>query len=73
MHHERVHRAKSKARFYEPMLPKTTLSQTERGSYLVCLTRGTCTEFTDLWEAEEHIRNLEKAHLTQGLWDQRSW
>ena len=55
------------------MRPNTTLRQTEHGSYLVCLTHGTCTEFADLWEAEEHIRNLEKAHLTRGVWDERSW
>ena len=73
MHHVLMHRAKSKAYIHGPMRPKTTLSQTEHGSYLVCLTRGTCTEFTDLWEAEEHIRNLEKAHLTRGCWDERSW
>lgn len=44
---------------------KTSLTQTEEGVYRVCLTDGICLEFPDLWEAEEHIRNLETSYLIQ--------
>ena len=46
----------------------------EDGRYLVCVSSGTCTEFADLWEAEEHLRNLERAGLPNRRWsDSPSW
>ena len=47
---------------------------TEDGRYLVCVSSGTCSEFEDLWEAEEHLRNLERAGLPNNRWsDSPSW
>ena len=44
------------------------------GRYLVCVSSGTCSEFADLWEAEEHLRNLERAGLPNKRWsDTPSW
>ena len=44
------------------------------GRYLVCVSSGTCSEFDDLWEAEEHLRNLERAGLPNKRWsDSPSW
>ena len=46
----------------------------EDGRYLVCVSSGTCSEFDDLWEAEEHLRNLERAGLPTKRWsDSPSW
>ena len=30
----------------------------EDGRFLICISSGTCSEFDDLWEAEEHLRTL---------------
>ena len=55
-----------------PSSPK--IHQAENGCYLVCLSDGICTEFPDRWEAEEHIRNLEKAGLPTKRWSHHpSW
>jgi hypothetical protein len=40
----------------------------EDGRFLVCISSGTCSEFDDLWEAEEHLRNLERAGLPNKRW-----
>ena len=46
----------------------------EDGRYLVCVSSGTCSEFDDLWEAEEHLRNLERSGLPTKRWsDSPSW
>ena len=53
---------------------ETVIQKTEDGCYLVCVSDGICTEFRDLWEAEEHTRNLEKAGLPTKRWTQNpSW
>ena len=53
---------------------KTAVKKMEDGRYLVCVTDGTCSEFTDRWEAEEHARNLERSGLTSKRWtDTPSW
>ena len=44
------------------------------GRYLVCVSSGICSEFEDLWEAEEHLRILERAGLPNKRWsDSPSW
>lgn len=46
----------------------------EDGRFLVCISSGTCSEFDDLWEAEEHLRNLERAGLPNKRWTESpSW
>ena len=50
------------------------IHKTDTGCYLVCVSDGICTEFHDQWEAEEHIRNLEKAGLPTKRWTHHpSW
>lgn len=52
----------------------TEILKSENGCYLVCVSDGICTEFPDRWEAEEHIRNLEKAGLPTKRWTHHpSW
>ena len=40
---------------------ETSIKKMDDGRYLVCVTDGTCSEFTDRWEAEEHAAWSDQA------------
>ena len=42
---------------------ETVIQKTLDGKFLVCLSEGVCLEYPCLWDAQDHLRNLELCGL----------
>ena len=47
---------------------ETVIKKTLDGKFLVCLSEGVCLEYPCLWDAQDHLRNLELCGLKTKRW-----
>ena len=53
---------------------ETVIQKTLDGKFLVCLSEGVCLEYPCLWDAQDHLRNLELCGLMTKRWKMEpSW
>ena len=53
---------------------ETVIQKTLDGKFLVCLSEGVCLEYPCLWDAQDHLRNLELFGLMTKRWKMEpSW